>query len=110
MIVLDCVSLINANFIVKASAVAPPSKRYQSSYHPTVVSARPMLPPLEYVSHLFKRTTFKIDSTGMTNRVYSDNVESISVVKDWQLHRQGDVPYGGYLGKGLSKCAFEVSE
>lgn len=66
--------------------------------------------PLEYVSHLFKRLTFKVNPEGVVIRVYSDKVETISVAKDWQLYRKGDVPHGGYLGKGLSKCAFEVGE
>lgn len=84
---LHTADLIYATCTDKASAVATPSaKRYQSSYRPKAVLVVPTL-PLEYVNHHFKRTTFKINSEGAATRVYSDEVEIISVAKDWQLYR-----------------------
>jgi hypothetical protein len=65
-------------------------------------------PPLQYESHPFKKTTFKINEVGEATRVNSNEVETILVAQDWQLHRKGSVPRDGYIAKGYSKYAFRV--
>jgi len=89
-----------------SASPAPSARRYQSAYRPQLL--RNSSPPLQYESHPFKKTTFKINEVGEATRVNSNEVETILVAQDWQLHRKGSVPRDGYIAKGYSKYAFRV--
>lgn len=46
---------------------------------------------------------------GNSSIVKGTAFETIQVAKDWQKHRKMSIPVGGYLGKGFTKYAFQVS-
>ena len=49
-----------------------------------------------------------MDIDGNASVVNNTAFETIQVAKDWQQHRKMSFPVGGYLGKGLTKYAFQV--
>lgn len=91
-----------------SASPAPSARRYESAYRPQPLVLRSTSPPLQYDSHIFRKTAFVVNKVGEGMRVESKHLETILVARDWQLHRRSSVPFGGYIAKGFSKFAFRA--
>ena len=88
----------------------PPSfNKHWSYFHPsTLHQSRWLKNQLIYDSFQFKKTTINIGSDGKSTVTAHTTLQTILVVQGWQAHKKGSVPWDGYIGKGLSKYAFQV--
>ncbi|KDQ58205.1 hypothetical protein JAAARDRAFT_193635 [Jaapia argillacea MUCL 33604] len=78
----------------------------------------PPSPQVIYDQFSFKQISYEVNSKGIPTISKDDEAEVILVARDWQAdmrrHREMEkagldvsLPYGTYLGCGLSKIAFE---
>ncbi len=94
------------------SAPGTTSRHYRSTYVPT--RAAPSLTlatsALCYDAYPFCRITWTLTEEGGVGLVYGTTQELILVSNDWSHYCHQSKPRGGYLGCGIEKFAFQVSE
>jgi hypothetical protein len=93
-----------------ASATPGPSAKralYQSEYQrrPSAHGST----QLSFETFKFRQTTCTIATDGTIEPIHCDDLEEISIARNWQTQRRAKKSSGMYLGQGLTKLAIRVN-
>ena len=106
---LSKLSASSSGRMAAGNALSPSVPVYTSAYRPQrdYTSERDTI---VYLVFEFQRRAYEVDATGPTSGQppLSEEIETISIAKDWQLFRTERIRQKGYLSSGMSKYAFQV--